>query len=92
MKYMLCWSIPPENYNAALDAFLEGGAPMPEGLTSLGRWHVPGSTRGWLLCEAQDPVAVAHHVGQWAGLLNIEVYPVLDDAAAGEAAARVRGS
>jgi len=42
---------------------------MPGGLTSLGRWHAPGSTRGWLLCEAEDPVAVAHHVGQWAGLL-----------------------
>ena len=41
MKYMLCWSIQPESYNAALDAFLEGGAPMPEGLRSLGRWHAP---------------------------------------------------
>ena len=92
MKYILCWSIPPENYNDALDAFLEGGAPMPEGLTSLGRWHVPGSTRGWLLCEADDPVAVAHHVAQWAGLLNIESYPVIDDAGAAEAAARARAS
>ena len=59
MKYMLCWSILPENYNAAVDAFLERGAPMPEGLTSLGRWHATGSTRGWLLCEAEDPVADA---------------------------------
>jgi len=91
MKFMLCWSIPPENYNAALDAFLEGGAPMPKGLTSLGRWHAPGSTRGWLLCEADDPVAVAHHVAQWAGLLNIDAYPVTDDAGAGEAARRARG-
>lgn len=37
MKYMLSWTIPPENYSAAVDAFLESGAPMPEGLTSLGR-------------------------------------------------------
>ena len=92
MKYMLCWSIPPENYNAAVDQFLEGGAPMPEGLTSLGRWHAPGSTRGWLLCEADDPVAVAHHVAQWAGLLKIDAYPVIDDAGAGEAATRARTS
>ncbi|MCB1724697.1 MAG: DUF3303 family protein [Chromatiaceae bacterium] len=92
MRYMLCWSIPPENYNAALDAFLEGGAPMPDGLTSLGRWHVPGSTRGWLLCAAADPVTVAHHVAQWAGLLNIEVHPVIDDAGAGAAAERARPS
>lgn len=92
MKYMLCWSIAPENYNAALDAFLDGGAPMPAGLTSLGRWHALGSTRGWLLCEADDPVAVAHHVAQWAGLLNIEVQQVIDDAGAGEAGTRARSS
>ena len=90
MKYMLCWTIPPENYEAALDAFMEGGAPMPEGLTSLGRWHMPGSTRGWLLCEAEDPVAVAHHVAQWAGLLTCEVFPVIDDPASAEACARAR--
>jgi len=92
MKYMLCWSIPPEHYNAALDAFLKDGAPMPRGLTSLGRWHVPGSTRGWLLCETDDSVAVAHHVAQWAPLLQIDVYPVIDDAGAGEAARRARAS
>jgi hypothetical protein len=92
MKYMLCWSIPPENYKAAVDAFLEGGAPMPEGLTSLGRWHALGSTRGWLLGEAEDPVAVAHHVAQWAGLLRIDAYPVIDNAGAGEAATRARAS
>lgn len=92
MKYMLCWSISPENYNAAVGAFLEGGAPMPGGLTSLGRWHALGSTRGWLLCEADDPVSVAEHVAEWAGLLKIDVYPIIDDAGAGEAAARTRAS
>jgi hypothetical protein len=65
---------------------------MPEGLKSSGCWHAPGSIRGWLLCEAGDPVAVSHHVAQWAGLLNIEAYPVMDDAGAGEAAARTRAS
>lgn len=92
MKYMLCWSIPPENYNSAVDAFLESGAPMPEGLTSLGRWHAIGSTQGWLLCEAADPVAVAHHVAEWASLLKIDVFPIIDDAKAGEAATLARGS
>ena len=88
---MLCRTIPPENYYAALDAFLEGGAPIPDGLTSLGRWHAPGSTRGWLLCETEDPAAVSRHVAQWAGLLNIEAFSVTDDAVAGEAATRARG-
>jgi hypothetical protein len=90
MKYMLCWTIRPENYNAAVDAFLEGGAPMPEGLTSLGRWHAPGSTRGWVLTETENPVSISHHVAQWAGLLDIEVFPVNDDAVAAEAATLAR--
>ena len=42
------------------------------------------------MCEAEDPVAVAHHVAQWAGLLNIETYPVIDDAVAAAATARAR--
>jgi hypothetical protein len=28
MKYLLCWSISPENYDVAVDAFLKGGAPV----------------------------------------------------------------
>ena len=90
MKYMVCWSIAPENYGAALDSFLEGGAPMSEGLTSLGRWHVPGSMKGWLLCATDDPVALAEHMAQWAGLLSLQVTPVVDDEVAAEAGTRCR--
>ena len=90
MKYMVCWSIPPDSYTAAVDAFLEGGAPMPEGLVSLGRWHAPGSMKGWLLCETDDPVALAEHMVQWADRLSLEVTPVIGDAEAAEAAKRTR--
>lgn len=90
MKYMICWSISPENYNAAFDAFLEGGAPMPNGLTALGRWHTPGSMKGWLLCETDDPIALAQHIAEWAPLLRLEVTPVIGDEAAAEAATRAR--
>jgi len=92
MKYMVSWRIAPEQYAAALDAFLESGAPMPEGLTSLGRWHTPGSSRGWLLCETEDPVSLAEHLAEWGDLLTIEVTRVIGDEEAAEAAARVRES
>jgi hypothetical protein len=92
MKYMLSWEIPTNNYNTALDVFLEGGAPMPEGLVSLGRWHAPGSNKGWLLCETDSLVVLSQHVAEWAPLLNIEISPVIDDAEAGEALSRVRGN
>ena len=92
MKYMLTSSIPTKSYNDALDAFLAGGAPMPEGLTALGRWHAPGSYRGWLLCETDDLVALSKHVAEWTPLLTIEVIPVIGDEQAGAAAAKVRAS
>lgn len=92
MKYMLTWSIPTHSYNAALDEFLAGGAPMPTGLTALGRWHAPGSNRGWLLCETDDLIALSQHVAEWAPMLNIDVTPVIGDEEAGAAAARVRSS
>ena len=91
MKFMLVWSIPCQSYDAALDAFLAGGAPMPSGVKALGRWHAPGSYKGWLLCETNDLVALSQHVAEWAPLLEIEVVPVMDDQKAGAAAAKVRG-
>ena len=90
MKYMVCWSIPPGHYTEAVDAFLEGGAPMPEGLNALGRWHAPGSYKGWLLCETDNPVSLAEHMAEWAHLLNVDVSPVIGDEEAAEAATRSR--
>ncbi len=92
MKYMLSWSIPPNSYEAAVDAFLSGGAPMPDGLTAIGRWHAPGSTRGWLICETDDPETLAQHVSEWASLLVIEVSPLIEDAQAAAAATKARAS
>jgi hypothetical protein len=61
MRYLLCWSVPPKNYDATVDAFLKGGAPMTEGLATLGRCHIPDSNRGWLLYETDNVVALSQH-------------------------------
>ena len=90
MKFMVSWSISPGSYKAAVERFLGTGAPMPEGLERIGRWHAPGSTRGWLLVEG-DAAGVAEHVAQWADLLELQVSPVIEDEAAGAAVSRVYG-
>jgi hypothetical protein len=90
MRFMVEWSIPPENYARAMDAFLDRGAPMSPGLKSIGRWHAPGSCRGWLLCEADDLGAVYEHICEWAPLLDLEVTPVSSDEEAASAATRAR--
>ena len=90
MKFMVAWAIPPENHNAAITAFLAGGAPMPDGLVALGRWHAPGSQRGWLLCETKDPGILYEHIAEWSSLLTSHVTPVVDDEMAATALAKVR--
>ena len=62
MKYMVTWNIPTDSYRAAVEAFLSSGAPMPERLTALGRWHAPGSSYGWLLVETENPTSLAEHM------------------------------
>jgi hypothetical protein len=73
------------------DQFLKAGGPVPAGAKTVGRWHTPGSTLGWHLIEAGDLTLVAEHVADWADLLEIDVYPVIEDAEAGAAAKKAFG-
>ena len=87
MKFMVTWKIPPSAQRTAAERFLSSGAPMPEGLTLLGRWHAPGSASGFLLAEADDLAPLAVHLAEWGNLLELEVTPVMEDEAAGAAIA-----
>jgi hypothetical protein len=89
MKYMITWTIPPDTYTEAVEIFLSTGAPMSEGLTSLGRWHAPGSSYGWVLVETEDAVTLAQHMAEWANLLDLQVTPVIEDEEAAKAASKV---
>lgn len=90
MKFMATWKIPPASYKQAVVRFLKTGAPAPAGVESLGRWHAPGSSRGWHLLEG-DPAAIAHLHAQWADALEIEITPVIDDEAAAASLAAAHG-
>lgn len=90
MKSMVVWRTVPGRYRQAVDQFLETGGPLPAGVQRLGRWHVPGSILGWHLMEG-DPGLIAEHVAAWADVLELEVYPVIEDDAAGTAAKKVLG-
>ena len=91
MKFIVEWSIASEHYKQAVTAFLTGGAPMPDGLTALGRWHGPGSRHGWLLCETDDPTALYQHLSHWAPLLDTNATPVIEDEDAAIAMSREYG-
>jgi hypothetical protein len=87
---MIFWKIPPNSYQAALEQFLGTGAPVPDGLESLGRWHAPGSMYGWHLVEG-DATALAEHAAEWAGTLELQITPVIGDEEAGTAVTKVFG-
>lgn len=90
MKFMITWKISPENLKTAAARFLKTGAPDPEGLKTIGRWHTSGSSRGFHLVEGSD-AALAEINAQWADLLNLEVVPVVEDDVAGQVLTRVYG-
>jgi Protein of unknown function (DUF3303) len=91
MKYMIAWKVRPGCYKTAVQKFLKTGGKPPKSVTTVGRWHAPGSNVGWHLVETDDYVGIAEQIAEWAELLETEVYPVLDDQAAAEAAVRVYG-
>ncbi len=91
MKFMLSWRISTENRKAAAKAFMQTGAPMPDGMTLIGRWHAPGSSFGWLLIEASEAEPIAIHAAQWGDYLDIDVTPVVEDEVAGRTFAKVYG-
>lgn len=88
---MIRWKITPGNHKPAAERFLKSGAPMPDGLTMIGRWHAPGSACGWVLVEAKDPNPLYEHVAQWANLLELQVMPVVEDGEAAQGMGKVYG-
>jgi hypothetical protein len=91
MKVMVVWKTLPGKYKPAIDQFLSGAGPVPPGAKTLGRWHTPGSTRGWHLIEVSDLTLVAVLVAEWSDVLVLDVYPVIEDAEAIAAASAVFG-
>jgi Protein of unknown function (DUF3303) len=82
MKFMVSWSVTPEQQKAATARFLETGAQPPNGVTMLGRWHSPGM--GFVLAETNDAKALHEWTSRWLDLLKFVVTPVIEDAEAAE--------
>jgi Protein of unknown function (DUF3303) len=88
MKFMISWKISPTHYKAAIERFLNTGAPNPAGAKTIGRWHAPGSFYGWHVVEG-DVAAVAELEATWGDLLELQITPVLEDAEAASSLAKV---
>jgi hypothetical protein len=79
MHFIAIWTFAPEHAAAATQRFMETGAPPPDGVTMLARWHDVSGRRGFALARTDDAAAMAKWTRQWHDLLSFEVIPVVDD-------------
>ena len=79
MLFHIGYTIRPEHRDSAQARFRDTAGPPPAGVTMMGRWHVVGGRRGFLIAEASELEAVAKWTQQWSDLLTFEIDPVLDD-------------
>ena len=85
MKFAITWTIHSEAYDRAITRFLDTGAPPPEGVKVLGRWHaLNGSSSGYIIAETSDVKAVYRWIAQWNDVCAFTVMPVIEDADAAE--------
>jgi len=81
MVFVSIYTVPPENRNAAQDRFVKTGGQPPKGVKIMERWHSAGGGRGVTIFETNDPQAIASWAQQWSDLINLDIYPAIDDAA-----------
>ncbi len=84
MKFMVTFTGHLTTQQGSIQKFLKDGiAAPPKGFTILGNWH--GFGHGWMLIEATDLQAVYAYAAKWAGLQDVTIEPVLDQAEATKA-------
>lgn len=93
MLFCMHWKFKgaPGNVKKGVGKFLSTGAPLAEGDKMIGRWHAPGSQKGWIIIETDNVAGLYEHASEWADLLDWEVTPVIPDAEAGPICAKIWG-
>lgn len=79
MLFHITYEFSPQERDQAQKRFKETGAPPPEGVTMLGRWHSAAGQLGFVVAESSDAVAVGRWMHDWTDLLSFEITPVLRD-------------
>jgi hypothetical protein len=86
---MTVWSARPATLRVAIGRFLTGQGNPPDGVTILGRWHKADCSGGITLMESDNPASVYEAADIWVDVLDIQTFPVIEDADAGPILANV---
>ena len=79
MQFMVEYQITSENRDVVQAQFKETGGMPPEGAAMTGRWHMAAGSRGYILCETDDPVALGKWFQDWTHLMTFQAHLVVGD-------------
>ncbi len=81
MKFMLTFSWKPDSKTRgeAIARFRKTGGQPPKGVKLLGRWTRADFSGGFDLLESDDSKALAEFALMWSDLMELAIFPVLED-------------
>ena len=91
MKFICVFSIEPDGgaQAEAIHRFRTTGGQPPAPAKLLGRWTRTDFAGGFLLLETDDPKALTEFALGWSDLMQLEIFPVVDDQELGEVFTRL---
>jgi len=70
----------------------QGEIGFDEETKIVARYHVPGSSKGWLVAETNKAEGLYHHASHWGEHVHWEVHPILEDGPAADVLVKVHGA
>jgi hypothetical protein len=91
MQFMLTFTWKPDTKTRTegIDRFRATGGLPPKGATLLGRWTRADFSGGFDLLESDDAQALAEFALMWSDLMDLRIFPVLEDQPLAEVLERV---
>lgn len=92
MKFMFTFTWTPDTKTRAegVARFMKTGGLQPKGATLLGRWTRADISGGYDLLDSDDPQVLAEFALMWSDIMDVRIFPVLEDQALGEVLGRVK--
>ena len=81
MKFMMTFNWTPDAQTRAegIARFEKTGGLPPDGVKLLGRWTRVYLSGGFDVLETDDPKKLLQFAYMWGDLMDVEIFPVLDD-------------
>lgn len=79
MKYMLTWTVKPENQPESIQRWKKMGANPPEGIEVVSHYWNVNHLSGWAVFQAPNHASIAKWLVDWTDLNVNSVTPIIDD-------------